>query len=415
MGIKMSNQLTAIELFAGVGGFRLGIEPYFKVIWSNQWEPKSKKQWASDVYIKHFGKDNHINKNISTINTNDIPNADLLVGGFPCQDYSVATSNAKGIMGKKGVLWWEIYRILKEKAENRPKYLILENVDRLLKSPTNQKGRDFAIILYTLSELGYAVEWKVINAADYGFPQKRRRIFIVAYLKNTVIYNEIINNIFLEWFKKNSIMNNAFPIIYQDEKRISFNNFFDVHTLSEHFNKDNIKDVFYNSGIIIEKEILTVKSAPIYNDKKTLLQDIIVNENNVPEEFYIKENDMEKWRSLKGSEKKERMTKSGHKYIYSQGAVPFPDHLYKPGRTIITSEGGSSPSRFKHVIEINNKYRRLMPIELERMNGFLDNYTLIDNITPIKRAFLMGNALVVGIVKKLAENLYNKINEEKIK
>ena len=162
-------QLKVCELFAGVGGFRLGLERTnrFEVVWSNQWEPSTKMQHASLVYEARFGKENHCNANIETVKTEEIPDHDMLVGGFPCQDYSVATSlkNSKGLIGKKGVLWWSIHRILSEK-KNKPNYLFLENVDRLLKSPSTQRGRDFAVMLRSLSDLGYAVEWRVINAAE---------------------------------------------------------------------------------------------------------------------------------------------------------------------------------------------------------------------------------------------------------
>jgi DNA (cytosine-5)-methyltransferase 1 len=138
--------LKVVELFAGVGGFRIGLEATkkFKVIWSNQWEPSTKAQHASWVYENRFGDKGHSNENIEEVDTKDIPDCDVLVGGFPCQDYSVATTlkNSKGLKGKKGVLWWSIERIIREK-KNKPKYLILENVDRLLKSPSNQKRKRF--------------------------------------------------------------------------------------------------------------------------------------------------------------------------------------------------------------------------------------------------------------------------------
>ena len=115
------DKLKVIELFAGVGGFRIGLEKTnkFTVVWSNQWEPGKSKQHASDVYINRFGHDNHSNEDIETVKTKDIPNHDVLVGGFPCQDYSVASllKNSKGLLGKKGVLWWSIYRILDEKKK----------------------------------------------------------------------------------------------------------------------------------------------------------------------------------------------------------------------------------------------------------------------------------------------------------
>jgi DNA (cytosine-5)-methyltransferase 1 len=183
------NHFDVIELFAGVGGFRIGLEradkDFFKTIWSNQYEPSTKTQHASRTYTRVFGEENHVNEDIAKVNVIDIPDCDLLVGGFPCQDYSVANalSRSQGILGKKGVLWWEIYRILNEKT-NKPKILFFENVDRLIQSPSTQRGRDFAIILSSLNKLGYFVEWRVINAAEYGMPQKRRRTYIVAYHKD---------------------------------------------------------------------------------------------------------------------------------------------------------------------------------------------------------------------------------------
>ena len=178
----------AIELFAGVGGFRIGLE---RTGWQgrlgNQWEPSTRVQHAFDCYARHFAEIGQRGRQRGhrgparrgrARRRAPCPNYDLLVGGFPCQDYSVAKllNQAHGIQGKKGVLWWQIHRLIEM---SRPPLVFLENVDRLLKSPAVQRGRDFAIMLASLSDLGYVVEWRVINAADYGFPQRRRRVFIV--------------------------------------------------------------------------------------------------------------------------------------------------------------------------------------------------------------------------------------------
>ncbi len=136
----MENKIKVVELFAGVGGFRLGLEGWnsksassnykedfkstYKIVWSNQWEPSTKVQHASMVYETRWDKKNHSNKDISTVEISEIPDHDLLVGGFPCQDYSVATTlkNSKGLIGKKGVLWWSIHKILSEKEKNQNIY-----------------------------------------------------------------------------------------------------------------------------------------------------------------------------------------------------------------------------------------------------------------------------------------------------
>jgi len=406
-------KLKVIELFAGVGGFRLGLEgdkdgnscssdykkklnSAFKVVWSNQYEPSTKVQWASDIYINQFGSKNHSNEDIADIAdknkvVKDLPDHDVLVGGFPCQDYSVANSlrTAKGLLGKKGVLWWAIEGILEKLGRKKPKYLILENVDRLLKSPVNQRGKDFAIMLASLNNLGYVVEWRVINAADFGFPQKRRRVFILAYLgkknKNILDYE----------FKESEVKK-------ENTFKISDN----LKELTKSFGKGDKVSKFLNSGVSIEGNIVT-KSLVYPTPKKVkLLKNILVPEAKVEEEFWIKKENLAKWKKGKDRKKLKRVSMRdgvAFKYKFSEGRMKFPDDLNSPARTIITSEGGNSPSRFKHIVDPkkNQKYRRLTPVELERLNMFPDNHTKFKGITNSKRAFLMGNALVVGVVEKI--------------
>jgi len=397
-------KLQVIELFAGVGGFRLGLEKTnkFEVIWSNQWEPSTKIQHASLVYENVFGSTGHSNKNIEEVPTSEIPDCDVLVGGFPCQDYSVATSlkNSKGLKGKKGVLWWSIDRILREK-KNKPKFLILENVDRLLKSPASQRGRDFAIMLKCLNDLNYAVEWRVINAGDYGFPQRRRRVFIIGYHKGTKQFNEIKENPG-EWLSDFGTLASSFPISYSENLNV-FRLTGELNEISKYFNQDKKKSPFENSGLIINSKIITQKIFPFYEGKRTLLKDLLLKE--VDESFIIPEIDLDKWRYVKGGKKESRTSKSGFNYTFSEGSMSFPDDINKPSRTIITSEGSRSPSRTKHVVPFKNKLRRLTPIELERLNGFPDNHTRLDGISDSKRAFFMGNALIVDLVKKIGHNL----------
>ncbi len=425
----MENKIKVIELFAGVGGFRLGLEGWngksassnykekfespYEVVWSNQWEPSTKIQHASAVYENRFGMDNHSNKDIASVEVSEIPDHDLLVGGFPCQDYSVATTlkNSKGLIGKKGVLWWSIHKILSEK-ENKPKYLFLENVDRLLISPSGQRGRDFAIILQSLNELGYAVEWRVINAADFGMPQRRRRIFILAYLNNTEIYENIKSIKPIEWILENGTLANSFPVT--TESKLSPKKFKlkgDIVSISENFNKDGKTGMFENSGLMIEGNVTTIKTQPNYEGKFTILKDLIQN-GEVTEEFYISNEELDKWKYLKGPKKEMRKNADGFEYNYSEGGMIFPDPLDKPSRTIITGEGGKSASRFKHVIQTPKGFRRLSPIELERLNMFPDDHTKLNGISDTKRAFFMGNALVVGVIEKIGIALTEKIKNE---
>jgi DNA (cytosine-5)-methyltransferase 1 len=425
----MGNKIKVVELFAGVGGFRLGLEGWkqksassgykepfdsnFEVVWSNQWEPSTKLQHASAVYEQRWDSTIHSNKDIATVEISDIPDHDLLVGGFPCQDYSVATTlkNSKGLIGKKGVLWWSIHKILSEK-ENPPNYLFLENVDRLLISPSGQRGRDFAIILKSLNDLGYVVEWRVVNAAEYGMPQRRKRIFILAYHQNSPVFKQIETTMPENWILKQGTLASALPItmvksFFPNQFKIKG----DIVDISENFNKKETTGVFENTGILINGVVTTIKTMPNYEGEFTVLRDIIQN-GEVTNDFYIDENDLDKWFYLKGPKKEVRTNPAGFEYNYSEGGMIFPDSLDKASRTIITGEGGKSASRFKHVIKTEKGYRRLAPVELERLNMFPDNHTNIKGVTDTKRAFFMGNALVIGVIEKIGIALNEKIKND---
>lgn len=408
-------KFKVVELFAGVGGFRLGLEKSnYTVIWSNQWEPGSKLQHASLIYEKKFKLGIHTNTDIEELPTKEIPDHDVLVGGFPCQDYSVASTlkNSKGLIGKKGVLWWSIHRILSEK-KSKPSYLILENVDRLIISPSNQKGRDFAVMLRSLMDLNYIVEWRVINAGEYGHPQRRRRVFILAYHKNSNIGKSIIKqskdtNYFIDWLTVNSPFAQKFKVknidsLFIPEIELSKK----LVDVSKNFNIINEKNIFKNSGIAINDKIITTKLEQNYQGKQKILKDLVLKASEVPEEFFIDDEDLEKWIEHKSAKQIERTTKEGFKYIFSEGNMSFPDDLLKPSRTIITSEGGKQPSRFKHVVKSGKRYRRLTPIELELLNEFPKNFTRHPEVSDSKRAFLMGNALVVGVITKIGKALYD--------
>jgi len=477
----MRMSLTAIELFAGVGGFRLGLEGRpeaeekgpFRVIWANQWEPSVGRQHASEIYAHRWNlkqtEDNEIfsnglddvlvNENIEEVQTSSIPHHDLLCGGFPCQDYSVARtrSGEMGIKGEKGKLWTSIRRILAE-IETKPKIVFLENVPRLLNSPATHRGLNFTVILNDLLDLGYDVEWRVINAADYGFPQKRKRIFILAYLKDSFVLpdepKKINNWIGLSTNLKNDedyfegpIMQ-AFPIIGSPPNEIK-------HITIESNPKN--KSPYENTGYAWldgngKRCVLTAKTTADYSGKFKLLGDVIevphdsnyevIDNEKLRKYRYIK-GEQKEWRIRKADrEKAERIDSGGGKnlwelyqeltskydsdlwakshyndgynvgiedgiiYKYTAGKMAFPDSLSSPSRTVVTAEIGNSVSRMRHVIEYEpGKYRRLMPVELERLNGFPSNWTQVGNISDSRRGFLMGNALVVGIVERLAEPL----------
>ena len=423
--------MKVAELFAGVGGFRLGLEGIsasrspdgrarrgagFEVVWSNQWEPATKAQHASDCYVHRFGDEGHSNENISTVvdglvagERNDVPDFDVLVGGFPCQDYSVAKvlSQAAGISGKKGVLWWEIFRLLEER---RPKHLILENVDRLLKSPADQRGRDFAVMLWCLQSLGYAVEWRVINAADHGFPQRRRRVFIVGHRMDEVDIGDQT-----QWLLRDGVLARAFPLLNKDapEETLRLDSYIrtprhdlqdELAEISESFGVGAKRSAFLTAGVMWKGEVWTIAARP-KRKRATPLGDILLPAKDVPESFYIPEGQLDRWRYLKNGKKEPRTGRDGFTYFYNEGPVAFPEPLDQPSRTILTGEGGSSPSRFKHVVKQGRRdHRRLTPVELELLNGFPAGWT-DTGMSDGKRAFMMGNALVVGVVNRIGKAL----------
>lgn len=433
---------TVCELFAGVGGFRCGLNSIKKVedtqkkekwktVWFSQWEPGKIKQWAHDCYAEHFGipldlrGSDTTNIDISAVNKADIPDHNLLVGGFPCQDYSVARSlnGEKGIEGKKGVLWWSIYDILKTK---HTPFVLLENVDRLLKSPSKQRGRDFGIILSCLNAEGYIAEWRVINAADYGAGQRRRRTFIFAYKNETKFANSLDFSNVKSLLTKKGFFAQTFAIKEFEDKAIKSTDISsDVLDVSNNFAFD-----FENAGIAVNGKIHTVKSVSEKINPITLGELLEVGE--VEKKYFISNKNLyytspdnthsdetEKelpaesrhtWQYLKGAKRKYRTAANGHEYIYSEGAIPMIDEWNVPARTMLTSE--SSFNRSTHIVKDKNtgKIRLLTPIEAERIQGFPDNWT--NTGMPEKmRYFCMGNALVVPMIEKM-EKTISKIFEK---
>ena len=457
-----------VELFAGVGGFRIGFEgapgttrnKRFKVVWANQWEPSTKKQHAAEVYSARWGlipdserptlyvnssnqNDVFVNEDISTIEASEIPRHDLLCGGFPCQDYSVAKTldKAKGLSGKKGVLWWEIHRIAEY---HRPSYLLLENVDRLLKSPKGQRGRDFAVMLASLEDLDYAVEWRMVDASTYGFPQRRKRVFILAHGPGTPGHESLTNGASpQEWMEDKGVLARSLPILpLNDGPPISLplreKQSDDLADISDHFNtgksgKDP-QSPFLGTGVMVNGKIWTSKTTPKEVKSSLSLGEVLQKPEKIPDEFILTPESLineRGWIYLKGAKRELRTGTDGFTYRYSEGPITFPDALDRASRTIITGEGGKGASRFKHVVKfrptkkqvermelrsddaavvrkkislgLTEWVRRLTPIELERLNGFPDNHT--KGVTDGKRAFFMGNALVCGIVSRIAKSL----------
>jgi len=428
---KGRDEISVVELFAGVGGFRCGLESAserFKTVWANQWEPGRKTQYAFDCYVSHFGESKtHVNEDIGLVK-DKIPKHDLLVGGFPCQDYSVARTQARGIEGKKGVLWWHIKDIIEAK---RPKYVLLENVDRLIRSPANQRGRDFAIMLRSLCDLGYAVEWRVINAAQYGEAQRRRRVFIFAFKESTPLYKSTlgIGMPFEVLIDKKGFFAKPFPVTKFERKQSSIDDFKEnppqsksVWCKSESFSigpkeyeslvelSDKFERRFYASGVAVKNLVYTREGSPIYSGKYKTLSSIMLDSTDSKYEV----DQIDKWRYMKGAKSEPRINKkNGIKYKYAEGKMAFPDDINKPGRTMLTSEG--KMNRSTHVVKdkATGKCRLLTPVECERLNGFPDGWT--EGMPESFRYFTMGNALVVPLVEKMGKRLVELIDQSDLK
>ncbi len=295
-------------------------------------------------------------------------------------------------IGKKGVLFWQIVRFIQNTV---PKFILLENVDRLLKSPSSQRGRDFSVMLSTLNELGYDIEWRVINAADYGNSQRRRRVFIFGY-KRDLSYGLLMQNKSLEdIIYAEGLFAKAFPVEKEPNKnRVASTKISeDIVEVS-----NNFSFTYYNSGIMKNGEVHTIDTIPVYEESIPLGA---ILEKEVDSSYYLNDDHVEKFKYLRGPKKIKRTSKTGHEYYFSEGGMSETDSLDLPARTMLTSEG--SVNRSTHLINNDDKYRILTPIEAERLNDFPDDWT--STMTDRMRYFCMGNALVVPLVTRIANQI----------
>lgn len=428
--------LRVMELFAGVGGFHMGLEqvnqqrisqglpPAFDVVWANQWEPASRAQTAAQVYEARWGLA-PVNRDLFEVLEDsqelarlDALSPDVLVGGFPCQDFSVAKplSQSHGLEGAKGVLWWAIHRLLeiRQQAGKPIQTVLLENVDRLLSSPGKCKGRDFGIILASLQALGYAVAWQVVNAADYGCAQRRRRVFILATHQSSLQYQswkQGLDEAPMDWLTSGSPMCHAFPAKPDGKLRHFTLAEVAANAPEQSFSGPSAKTPFLKSGVCIEGNVWTINVRADFgwigqllagNDAAQTIGQVVAKTMLVPDKYFIAQEELPKWRYVKGSKSEPRVSKNGYAYEFSEGALPFPEPLDKPSRTVLTSEVGASASRTRHVVEHpDGRLRRLIPEEVEELMGFPRGFTLLPGISDARRGFLMGNALLPVLVARL--------------
>ena len=348
----------------------------------------------------------------------------------------------------------------------------MENVPRLLNSPSRQRGLNFAKIVNDLVRMNYDVEWRVIDASEYGMAQSRSRVFILAYSRpdrsaerknESRRYGMIFPGNHARasrWLLSSGPFAEKFPV---SNKEIG-----DLHDLPRVGTKliqgewSGKTSIFKNSGYAFKHrpvdgngrrrtkyEFWTFKAMPDYSGEKMKLGQIL--EEDFDKEYEIDASRMDEWRYAKGTKNEFRLRSKDRGnvkdrdlldrydecmnapfgkrremwmdekwrarfkeavgedsfYHYDEGSMGF-DELDEPSRTVVTAEIGSTPSRMRHIFEVPGKpgtFRRLMPIETERLNDFPAGWTDIEGIKPSRRGFLMGNALVVGIIKRLREPL----------
>ena len=416
--------LNVASMFSGIGSMRLAFEndclgfdadagwlweprvSPWSFCWSNQWEPPVREdrnvQHAYDIYTRRFGLAGAVNADI--VQYLDYPDfydvsfpdsIDLLVAGFPCQDYSIVNVGRGGIEGKKGVLWWQIYRVLSERS---PRMFLFENVDNLIFSPNaSHRGRDFAIMLSSLRSLGYSLEWRVVNSADCGVPQARNRIFIFGSLDDL-------------WSgDRKFVLDSAFPGIN------IFDGFLDLpEDLVEI--TESFKHRFSRMGRLVDGRVELWRFEPEQVDHMPLsdvLQGLSVVASRFPH-CVVKPEKIDFDSPVKGTWNYAKSVSS----LDGSGPMAFPDPVDRPSRTLTTKCGEVSPMRETMLIfqpldgldeslfsrgkyqpldvdGVPMLFRTLSPVELERVMTFPDDWTLNGRLSEIPRsyrAFVLGNS-----------------------
>lgn len=367
-------EIEKIDLFAGIGGFRYGLEKInggesnrrvwqeqirsgkenlrqkrnssdnkqsngdgrgicasnnrFKCVWSNEWD-----KYARQIYKKHWGKCD--GRDIRTIPTGEIPDHDLLCAGFPCQSFSIAGKRG-GFDDTRGTLFFEIARILTDK---RPRYFLLENVKGLL---SHQEGKTFQTIIGVLSDLGYGVEWQVLNSKHFGVPQNRERVFIVGHLGGESGFQ-------------------VFPL------------------------KESSKgNLHYLAGVVSARE-KWIKGDKNYSREFSQGQGVYSDKG-------IAQTLADNAGGLGG--------KTGLYQVGDKGASNYLDSNYHKGwlthgqRTMIVEQ---------------MKIRKLTPTECERLQGFPDDWT--GGISDTQRYKCLGNAVTTNVITAIGNKFIRIINE----
>jgi DNA (cytosine-5)-methyltransferase 1 len=364
-----NNTYKAVELFAGIGGFRLACNNLnIETIWANDIDPTAIK-----VYKSNFGKDSIVEGDIWNL-IESVPNHDLLTGGFPCQPFSKA-GKKQGVQDYRGTLFEAIVKIL---SIQRPKYFVLENVSSLL---CLENGKNFQAILSALASLNYKIEWKVFNALEFGLPQNRERIVIVG--SRDAMYNESY------FVSKEILLQSSISVLSK------------ITSLDE-WNIINRDKLFFGTwGMAYGDRYISCDIPCAKNIHKLTLKSILQNEVN--EYFDFTEETEER---IKNSVFVNRFF-NGVQILYNQAGGA------RMGYSIFGVDGiaptlTASSSRHYERYKIGNMYRRLTNVEYARLQGFPDNHC--NAVSIYKQYKLYGNAVPHQIVQYVIEKL---INEEK--
>ena len=423
-----------IDLFGGIGGFSYGIKQATKGKWKCVWYNDYDK-FAVQTYNKNYGGE-YGAKDITTVKTTDIPDHDIICGGFPCQTFSIA-GKRKGFEDIRGTMFFEIVRIAKAK---RTKYLFLENVKGLL---NHNKGKTFTTILQTLEELGYETQWMVLNSKFFGVPQNRERVFIIASLRGEP-KPEILP------FRENAgEVSGLLEGEEQWQMRLG-------HTKSEYAPlqyKSNITRTMEANGSlsVYDRKGFDSRTKGFRENKKispTLTQKMGTGGNNVPMVMNLQKRSADRPSLTKicpcGSNKLYQkccgvpagsgtLVKKDETYCLdpqcSQGVVaralrardykgtPSPKYHYDKAEfnlvsgTITQAFGRSGHSKEEITMweknqQSNGQLRRLTPIECERLQGFPDNWT--EGVSDTQRYKQLGNAVTTKVIEAIVRNWGNK-------
>ena len=360
-----------VELFCGIGGFRLAADALkIETVWANEIDDK-----AAFIYTKRFGDMNFHHGDIREC-SQDIPEHDILTAGFPCQPFSSAGKKL-GICDPRGTLFSEIVEILRQR---KPSFFILENVKRLL---SMNSGIHFATILYALTQAGYCVEWRVLNAMWFGLPQHRERIILIgrkshnlqSYFYSSQLYSS----------KQDENLNHIRKIQLECSQ---------LHKIQEHRSK------FQNWGLAWEDSVIDQHiEIPVCQANPNIRLHHLLEKNPASDFFFTKDT-LER---IKNSEEVNRYF-NGVEILYNQkggarmGYSIFGIHGVSPTLT-------STTSRHYERYKVGEEYRRLTNIEYARLQGFPDSHC--DGISPYHQYTLLGNAVPPNLIQWVMSRLIN--------